>query len=142
MKEVIFSPSLVKEGLQMARRTKEQLAKAWAKIPDEVMKKVQRAVQANAKELKQVIEAVAPKDTGELAHSIKMIDKTSNKARPQAYVATESQGKSHAGFVEFGTERTTADPFFFITYRILKPKMRRRTKSAFTRGIKAALNNG
>lgn len=141
---VILSRFLVNMGLMMAKGvTKEALAARWAKLPAVVKKKLTKAVETNAKELERTVKLVAPKESGELAFSITRRDSSAGDYVRQTVKTNSKQAgakKDYAVFIEYGTDKMEAQPFFFPTYRILRDGFKKRARSALRRGVKAAIN--
>lgn len=99
---------------------------------------------AQADNLVQVMESVAPRgDTGHLLHSIrKLPGKSDTQVRVMAggqetvREGVSSKPYDYSRADEFGTHRMRARPFFWPTYRLMKPKMVSTMKRKITAAIK------
>lgn len=91
------------------------------------------ALLENGEKLATEIRAAAPDDAGALKQSVRVEDQTKKK-NPRVHVKAggplTTHGGSHGSYdyanaVEFGTTKMPARPFFYPTYRRLKPEIRR-----------------
>lgn len=96
-----------------------------------------------AGELANLIESVAPKHEGTLAHTVRVIP---GKKKTQVRIvaggslttrpAISSKPYDYARADEFGTVDMPAQPFFFPTYRLRKKKIISAMKRKITKAIK------
>ncbi len=92
--------------------------------------------------LARLIESVAPKDEGNLRHSVRKIPGKNDRqirivaggtltVRP----SISSKPYDYARADEFGTQKMSAKPFFFPTYRLQKKKIISAMKRKITKSI-------
>lgn len=123
----------------------ERLQRKLRALPQVEKDRIRAAIAKSAREIADLAESLVPKDSGLLAGSIGWTWGEAPKgsmALAQAKVgdltATVYAGDSDAFYVrwvEFGTQKMAAQPFFFVAYRAL----RKRTKSNIKRAHLAAL---
>lgn len=96
-----------------------------------------------AGDLAKLIESVAPKFEGDLAHSVRVVPgKKDTQVRIVAggklTIRPSVSGKpyDYARADEFGTQAMAAKPFFFPTYRLRKKKIISAMKRRITKSIK------
>jgi HK97 gp10 family phage protein len=96
-----------------------------------------------ADQLANLIESVAPKFEGKLAHSVRKVPgKRDTQVRIVAggkltiRPSVSSKPFDYARADEFGTQRMAAKPFFFPTYRLRKKKIISAIKRRITKAIK------
>lgn len=125
-------------------------------IPDVAVDAARQAMEEVAQEIVEAMRAAAPKGkTGRLRDSIGwtwgdlppgtfMIDEIrSGKNKGDQYATLRIKIYAGAGegfyarFQEFGTRSQPAQPFFFVTYKRLKAKFRRRIRSRIRAAIQA-----
>lgn len=119
-------------------------------IPESVRRETERALAKGATEIEQTAKQLAPRRTGRLARTIgwtfgdppsgaKIIGDSGRSFKGiRVSIFAGSSKAFYARFVEFGTERTSPQPFFFPAYRANK----KRAKSRVTRAIKKAIRQG
>lgn len=106
------------------------LARAFRNASGLVSDKIDKAISKNASEMVATAKSLAPRDDGELEASIGSA-KVENGYRVEATAP-------HAGFVEWGTRKMAAVPYFFVSYRLNKKRFRSRTRRAVKAAIKEA----
>ena len=128
-------------------------------IPDVAVDAARQAMEEVAQEIVEAMRAAAPKGkTGRLRDSIGwtwgdlppgtfMIDEIrSGRNQGDQYATLRIKIYAGAGegfyarFQEFGTRSQPAQPFFFVTYKRLKAKFRRRIRERVRKRIKEAFN--
>lgn len=119
-------------------------------IPAEILAALRPALMRSGEEVARNMTALVSKDTGNLADSIAV---TGPGETTPAYAA--NGGKRTAGanqvlvtvgdadaryghMIEFGTSKMEAQPFMLPGWRLAKPRIDRRIKSAITTAIKKA----
>lgn len=119
----------------------------FAALPVKVEAAARAAMEKGAEELVAMMKRLVPVDSGALRDSINW---TWGDAPKGAVVLAESRAKSRglkltvyatdfkARWIEFGTAKMRARPFFFPSYR----SMRKRIKSRVTREMKKAIKAG
>jgi HK97 gp10 family phage protein len=125
----------------MATKT-DGLAKLQAKfaaLPGAVKTDMLAATHQNADEFKAMAKRLAPRDRGDLSESIEKIP-----GRHELAVIVQAGGPKafYARWVEFGTVRMRAQPFFFPAYRALRRRMKGRASRASTKAAKRVAGNG
>jgi HK97 gp10 family phage protein len=125
----------------MAFTNRDRLRRKLKAIPVEVRKALKAQNAANAADLVGVqkrFAAASFKDpTGDLQAGIRhqdVIDSTRISQKVSAG-AKDAKGRDYAAWVEFGTSKNEAAPFFWPAYRL----GRRKYKSRMTRAAKKAL---
>ena len=126
-----------------------------AKIPDIAREAAAAAMEEGAQEIVDAMKMAAPFQSGDLRDSIGwtwgevpagsfMIDEIrSGKNNGDQYATLRikiyagSREAFYARFQEFGTRSQPAQPFFFVTYKRLKAKFRRRIRSRIMAAIQA-----
>lgn len=114
------------------------------KLKAEVRSEAIAELNSSGDQLVRNIEAVAPVGaTGNLVHSVRKIpSKNATQIRIVAggrltvRDAVSAKPYDYARADEFGTVNMPAKPFFFPTYRLLKPSIVRRMKRRLTAAIK------
>lgn len=93
--------------------------------------------------LVRVMESVAPRREGVLEHSIKKVPGSSDTqirvmagGRETVREGVSSRPYDYSRADEFGTHKMAARPFFWPTYRLMKPKMVSTMKRRITAAIK------
>jgi HK97 gp10 family phage protein len=122
----------------------EGLARLNAKLdrmPRTARKRMREALEAIAKELVRSQKTLAERSrhTGRVINSIRSRD--GDNELSIEVVAGEGDA-FYARFVEFGTVKAPARPFFFPPYRLLKKRMKTRTRSAISKSVKEAVGGG
>lgn len=126
-----------------------------AKIPDIAREAAAAAMEEGAQEIVDAMKMAAPIESGDLRASIGwtwgevpagsfMIDEIrSGKNAGDQYATLRikiyagNREAFYARFQEFGTRSQPAQPFFFVTYKRLKAKFRRRIRSRIRAAIQA-----
>lgn len=130
------------EGLDRLRR------KLTRTIPQNVQRRTREAMAASAREITNMMEALAPQDTGRLAGSIGWTwgdapkgslvlarsPKTDDGMRITIYAG--DRDAFYARFVEFGTVNVRPHPFFYPSWRANRIRARRRINTAMRRAIR------
>ena len=108
------------------------------------------AILKDAEELAALQRRLAPKDTGALADSIHVAkpgEATPAFSQPggsrvagpnQAIVTVGDHEVRYAHLVEYGTAKIEAQSFFWSALRLLRPRFKRRDRSAVLRAVKKA----
>lgn len=122
-----------------------ELNKAIAAMPKKVELAARKAMEKGADELVAMMKRLVPVDQGDLRDSIAW--KWGN-APKGAVVLAESQSDSRglkitvyatdykARWIEFGTIKMRAQPFFFPSYRALRKRIKARIKREMKKSIK------
>jgi len=130
-----------------------EFQRRWGAIPDAVRINVRAAMENAAEDLVQEIWQYAPFDEGTLANSIGWT--WGDAPAGTLVLGTASSGKEygalritiyvgggdafHAPFIEFGTEKMPARPFFFPVWRARRKKIRARIAAAMRKAIRDAI---
>lgn len=112
-------------------------------LKEEVRDGAIKELHEQANQLADLIESVAPKFEGKLAHSVRVIPgKRDTQVRIVAggketiRPSISSKPYDYARADEFGTQKMPAQPFFFPTYRLKKKKIIAAMKRRITKAIK------
>lgn len=131
------------------------------KVPALVEARTRKAMEKSADEMVEAMKRIVPERTGELKNSIRWawagqgddpgaltagkVKSGPNKGKEFAemrliiFAGNRKTGEAfYARWVEFGTVKTRAQPYFFPTYRGLRPTAKRR----IGREIRKAFKNG
>lgn len=134
----------------MARSAQiERLQGQFAKISADVQAAIEPALEKCGQELvtEMKIEAEPSRDTGALINSITMTP--AGQATPlysqpggsrvvpegSVFVTAGNTDVRYAHFVEYGTSKMDAEPFFWPSYRALKAKMAAQIKDALRKAV-------
>jgi HK97 gp10 family phage protein len=117
-----------------------------AALPKAIKVGVQPALDASANELVTVQRALAPRDDGALQASIKW--SSTGELSRQVTAGGETTTRpvrdgvdasyDYSLGVEFGTQKSSAQPFFWPGYRLVKKRIRSRIKRAISKSVKAS----
>lgn len=113
---------------------RKRLSAKMKAIPVEVRRALRAQNAANAEELVQTMKGFVPVDEMKLHDSIKRQD-VSNSARISQRVSAGSRSAPYASWVEHGTSKNDAKPFFWPSWRL----KRKRLKGRMTRAAKKAI---
>lgn len=127
----------------MANKSVERFRKLLDNLKKEVHDGAFAELNDQAGQLAAVIESVAPKHEGVLAHTVKVVPgKKDTQVRIVAggqetiRPSVSSKPYDYARADEFGTVNMPAQPFFFPTYRLRKKKIISAIKRRITKLIK------
>lgn len=123
-----------------------KLNRKLARLPGVARNGMREALAQSAREITDLMEALVPKDSGNLAGSIGWTFGTAPKGslaigfvKSGELTVTIYCGDSdayYARWVEFGTQKMAAQPFFFPAYRALRKRASRRIKSSARKAAK------
>lgn len=133
----------------------DQLKAKFRALPDELRKEIGDAMEKGAEEIVKMARRLVPKDTGELANSIGWtwgeppagsITIAQSKPRPgddQRITIYAGNDKAiHARWLEFGTVKMRAQPYFYPSYRALRRRVTGRVNRALRKAAKTVAGNG
>lgn len=128
----------------MASDQINRLKKRLNAIPKAARDAAMASLQKSADELASAQKALVPVRTGALRDSIHTEThpaelKISVKAGGPLTTKPARTGHGsydYANAIEFGTSKEHAEPFFYPAYRLLKKRLRNRTKRAISKAIK------
>ncbi len=112
----------------------DRLLARIARIPSDTRTELQAELQRSANDLVALQSSLAPVDRGDLKSSIMI-----GPGKHELAVKVEAGGPNahHARFVEFGTAKADAQPFFFFpAYRALRITIRRRLGRAIAKAAR------
>lgn len=122
----------------------DKLIKKLRLMPKVAKDEIKVALAKGADEIVLMARALAPKDSGDLARSIAwtwgeapkgaMVLARGEVGELTLTIFAGSDKAYYARWIEFGTQKMQAQPFFFVSYRAL----RKRTKSRITRATTKA----
>ncbi len=129
----------------MKIKNRERLRKKIGRLPGAVRKELMAALVASGREINDLQRRFVPRDDGELAGTIDMIEKPEDlkvvlvaggpeTTRPVREGADAEYDYAFAQ--EFGTQEMPANPFFFPGYRLGKKRAKSRVSRAITKAAK------
>ncbi|MDO1560419.1 HK97 gp10 family phage protein [Brevundimonas sp. 2R-24] len=128
----------------------ERLKRRFENMPKAVQRETRQAVEGEANRVADRMRAVVPVEDGDLKESITVTTegrKTPSYSHPSgshivpegAAEITAGNGKvRYAHMVEYGTKKMQAEPFFWPTVRVERPKVRRNINKAIRKGLQEA----
>lgn len=134
-----------------------ELEKKLKRLPDAVKAQIRKAMEAGADEIVALAKSLVPVDSGALKDSIgwtwgrapkgaMTLAKVASNQLGAELTLTIYAGNSDAGwyarFVEFGTRNAAAQPFFFVSYRALRRRVRSRITRSITKSAKRVAAGG
>lgn len=141
----------------MAVKGLSGLKRKMAAIPALVEKRGREAMEKGADEIVSMMKRLVPVDDGDLRDSIGWTwgdppkgavtvakSKPLTKGNSRLTIYAGNAKAYHARWVEFGTQKMGAQPFFFPSYRALRTRTRRRITAATRKALKevAAMPDG
>lgn len=129
----------------MAFTNRDRLRRKMKAIPIEVRKAARAQLEANAEELVETqkrLAAISFDDpTGKLQAGIKQQDVSDSTriSRKVSASAKDDKGRDYAAWVEFGTSKNQAAPFFWPAYRLARRKFRSRMTRAAKKAIQESV---
>lgn len=125
-------------------RNVERLKRKLRRMPNNVARAVADAQEKNAQELTAAAKRAVPKRTGILSQNIGhyAVEGSRGLIR-RVFAGLQGPGLWLNGywahFVEFGTSKTAAQPFFFVNLRALRSRFRGRVTRAQRKAIKESV---
>lgn len=127
-----------------------ELNRKLARLPVVAKEEIRKAIAASARDIADLAETLVPKDTGRLAGSIgwtwgaapkgsKVLARVLGQGAASDMIATVYAGDDeafYARWIEFGTKGRPAHPFFYVSYRALRKKIRTRMRTASRRAAR------
>lgn len=117
-----------------SREALKKMRQAWVdRLPKAINAEMREAVQSAAEEVAEAQRRIVPVDKGDLRDSIAV------EMDDQALRATITAGNRKvfwALFVEYGTRRSAAQPFFWSMWRAHRQGIKRRLAAAFRKAFK------
>jgi hypothetical protein len=125
---------------------RERVRSLFRSLPKKARDHVGEALEQNAEELAAAIKRRVPRDTGDLADSVRWEKGAAGSkskergADPDLTVRViEGDRKNfQAPWIEHGTQAAPAQPHFFPTYRGMRRRLRSRLSRAVSKAIKEA----
>ena len=128
-----------------------KLQKKLKAMPTEAKISIQSALEQSADEIVELAKSLVPKDTGDLRDSIGWtygkvprgaitLGKVFASKLATDLTITVYAGNSeayYARWVEFGTQKMAAQPYFYPAYRALRKRAKSRTSRAINKAAKA-----
>lgn len=114
----------------MAKQDLARLLKALDAMPKSARKAIQPAIDKGADELVGRMKLLAPENEGELRDSIR------SEPGPQPLSRTVFTDNDAALYQEYGTENMPASPYFWISERSLRKRVRGRIDRAIGKAIR------
>lgn len=122
----------------MAFTNRDRLRRRMKSIPVEVRKALKAQSAQNAADLVDTMKGFAPVQDGALVSSIKHQD-VSDSTRISQRVSAGARDAPYAAWVEFGTSKNAANPFFWPAYRLMKRRMKSRMSRAAKKAVQEAV---
>lgn len=129
-----------------------ELSKKLAALPKAVKEEIRAALSTSAQEIVAVAKRLVPVDRGDLRDSIGW---TFGKAPKGSISLAEAnfgdlsvtvfagnEKAFYARWVEFGTVKMRAHPYFFVSYRAVRKRAKSRISRATTKAAKKVAANG
>lgn len=120
-----------------SRDALKKMRQAWVdRLPKAINAEMRAAVEESAEMVARGMRAIAPvaeKNGGELRASIAV---TMDNQALKATITAGDRKAFYARWVEFGTRRTAAQPFFYPIWRARKKDIKRRLAAAFRKAFK------
>lgn len=123
---------------------RERAKAKFRALPKAVRKHVEEALEQNAEELSAAIKRRVPRDTGDLAESVRW-EKGAARGKyrergsdPDLTVRVIEGDRENfqAPWIEHGTKDIPAQPHFFPTYRSMRRRLKSRLSRAVTKAVK------
>lgn len=122
----------------MAFTNRDRLRRRMKAIPVGVRKALKAQNAQNAADLVDTMKGFAPVQDGALVTSIKHQD-VSDSTRISQKVSAGARDAPYAAWVEFGTSKNEASPFFWVAYRLLRRRMKTRMSRAAKKAVAEAI---
>jgi HK97 gp10 family phage protein len=129
----------------MAFTNRDRLRRRLRAIPAGVRKALKEQNAVNAADLVAVQKSFAASSfsdpTGKIQSSIKHQDVSDSTRISQRVTAgaKDEKGRDYAAWVEFGTSKNGARPFFWPAYRLMKRRMKARMSRAAKKAVQEAV---
>jgi len=129
----------------MANYDTTEFKRRMARVPAKVRDAVNAAIEKDAAEWVALAKQAVPRDPKDgtpLADSIRNYrTSTGGQVVRAGGETTTKDGYDYALANEFGTQKMSAQPFFWFSYRLIKKRFRPRRSRALNKAIKE-INNG
>lgn len=134
----------------MASAQLQRLTRRLEAIPREVKEAVQPALQRSGDELADQMRQLAPEDEGDLKASIAVTpagQSTPPYSQPggstvvpenAVMITVGSASVRYAHLQEYGTIHAPAQPFFWVSYRLLRRRITNRIKRSIAKAVREA----
>lgn len=129
----------------MAFTNRDRLRRRMKAIPIEARKALKAQNATNAADLVAMQKGFAASSfadpSGKLQASIKHQDVSDSTRLTQRVSAgaKDEKGRDYAAWVEFGTSKNAAAPFFWPAYRLMKRRMKARMSRAVKKAVQGAI---
>ncbi|MGE3245716.1 MAG: HK97-gp10 family putative phage morphogenesis protein [Beijerinckiaceae bacterium] len=111
----------------------KELNRKFARMPEEVRRDLAKELDRSAHDVAGLARGLAPRDEGDLVQSIGVEPGKHDLARN---VVAGDDDAYYARWVEHGSDKTRASPFFFPAYRALRRAIRARLGRAYAKAAK------
>ncbi len=132
-----------------------KLQKKLSRMPKVAKDEIRKALEAAADEIVEMAKRLAPVDQGELRDSIGWtwgkapkgaitLGKVAEASLAGDLTITIFAGNSeayYARFIEFGTQKMPAQPYFYPAYRATKKRAKSRVRRSITKAAKAVASS-
>lgn len=128
-----------------------KLNERFKKLPGIARERLMAATKEAADEMANEMRRIAPEDTGKLKESIAVTgpgETTPAHSQPGGsttvpdgmyYITAGNNGVRYAHLVEWGTEKTEAQPFFFPVIRSMRKKVKSKLRREARKAVKESL---
>jgi len=125
----------------------DSLNRRFREMIPEAKDAFRKSLQQGAEEIVASMRALAPVDDGALKASIRWTADTTGKDSKgdeglRYYIIAGGRGVNYAAYVEFGTQDTPANPFFFPAYRLMRKRVRARVGRTVGKAIRDSFKRG
>jgi HK97 gp10 family phage protein len=117
----------------------ERLKLKIARLPVEAHARMKEALDQSADELVAMQKRLAPRDEGDLINSI---EKAPGRHELAVIVRAGGKAAPHAKWVEYGTSKMAARPFFWPSWRALRKRIKGKMSRAATKAAKVVAAGG
>ena len=118
------------------KRAKD-FALRMGRIPPAVRKRINAANEKSAEDLAAMMRRLVPTDERDLERSITYYELTGTQGGGVTWrVAAGDEKSFQARWIEFGTPKMAAQPFFYASYRALRRLIRNRQLRAFRAALR------
>lgn len=124
----------------------KKLNRKFKALPDAAQTEMREAIAKSAREITDLAESLVPQDSGALAASIgwtwgdppkgSMVIAQAKQGDLTATIYVGDDEAYYARWIEFGTQKMAAQPFFFVAYRALRKRSKSRIKRSQRKAAK------
>lgn len=131
----------------------DRLKRKLRRFPEAAREDIAKAMEQGAEEIVQLAKSLVPVDTGELRDSIgwtwgaapagsMTLGEVKGSGNLRITIFAGNSEAFYARWQEFGTRNMPANPFFFVSYRALRRRVRGRITRSITKSAKRVAAGG